>query len=96
MASTDPQLYTLARSLGDKAFVQPNHTGHSDLDELKAAMGKIDQAFGSTTNQIQALYPATNLRTAMLAHIKTGAPNLTNAEAGMALALWALHEAGLL
>jgi len=72
-------------------------TAHSDLDELKSAVGAIDTAMESTGNQIvSAGYGSTDLEVALLTEAKAVAPDLTNQEAGVLLAYWALKRVGLL
>jgi len=94
MALTDPELYEIARQFSRRIFAAA--TAHSDLDQLKTAVGRIDTGMNVTTNQLQSAYPATAVKIAFLTDIKAQAPNLTTQEAGIALAYWALHEVGLL
>jgi hypothetical protein len=95
MAQTDPQLYDIARKLADRIFAWPV-VGHSNLTALHNAAQQIDTAMNATTNQVQAAYPATVLKIALLNYAKIGAPNLTTQQAAIALAFWALEEVGLL
>ena len=95
MALTDPEITTLARELARRIFPE-DVTAHSDRTALKAAIAAIDQGMEATTNQITSQYPATVLKIALRDHIVAAAPNFTNEQAGIALALWALNEVDLL
>lgn len=96
MALSDAVQTVLAKALAGTIFTSNNATGHSNLDQLKAAVDAIDDGMKATGNQIAALYPTTQLRLALLAEAQSGAANLTIQEAGVALAYWALNEVGLL
>lgn len=96
MAMTDAEQYEVARELVDRIFVQPGVTAHADLDDLKAAVGAIDTAMNATTTQVEAAYPGVVTKTAFLSYAQAQASGLTAQEAGVALALWALKEVGLL
>lgn len=94
MAMTDAELTEIVYKLVKVIFV--NATAHSDRDQLKAAVDKIDDVMGATGNQIvSAGYGTTALEQAMLTECRTGAPNLTQQEAGAALAIWAMKRVGM-
>lgn len=95
MALTDQEITTVARELAKRIYMQ-GVTADSNRTALKAAIQAIDQGMEATTNQIQTQYPATVLKVALRDHIKASAPNFTNQQAGVALALWALNEVGLI
>ena len=96
MALTTEQTAVVARKLGIKLYQDAGGTADGDLDDLKAAITTIDGGMDATCNQVAALYTTTKLKLALLQHIQAQAPNLTNQQAGVALALWSLNEVGLL
>jgi len=96
MAMTDEELYAVTREWVGRIFVQPGATATSGVDQLKAALQKIDQAMGATGNQIvSAGYGTTVLEQAILAECRSVAPNLTAQQAGIALALWTMKRVDL-
>jgi len=96
MALTDPEIAKIAGHLAQQIFNTPNVTAHSSTTALKAAVQAVDDLMNATTNQLQGVYPGTVVKLAIRDHARTGAPNLTNAEAAKVLALWAFNEVGLL
>ena len=96
MAMTDAQLRSVAVELARRIFVTAAATAHSDLDDLKLAIQKIDTAMNATTTQVEAAAPGVVLKVALRDEIQTAAANLTNSEAGIAVAYWALKETGLI
>lgn len=70
-------------------------TADKNLDDLKAVIQKIDQGMDSSTNQVSNLYPNQKLKLALLDHARSANAALTVYEAAVALAYWALREAGL-
>lgn len=96
MAMTDAEIREVAAALGQQIFVALAATAHSNLAELKQAVQNIDDAMNASCNQAATQHGAKLVKTALRDEAQTGASNLTNAEAAMALAYWALKEAGLL
>lgn len=96
MALTDPEITVIARELAERIFVQSAVTAHSDKATLKSVISALDTALGATTTQVENAYSGVVLKIALRNYAQINAPNLTNQEAGVALALWALHEVGLL
>ena len=95
MALSATEITDLARLLGRRIFDDTGAFGHTDVPGLKAAIAAIDTAMDATTNQAVAAFPATPIKSALLQFIQADAPNLSTQEAGVALALWALHAVGL-
>ena len=95
MALSAAQIETVARELAARIFTE-SVTAHSDVTALKAAISAIDTGMDATTNQAATLYPGATIKAALRTRVQDNAPNLTTQEAGVALALWALHEVGLL
>lgn len=97
MAMTDQEKTDVAVELIRRIFVSPNVTAHGNLDDIKAAIGKIDDAMGATINQIDSAgYGAITLEIVLKTEAQAGAVNLTTQQAGLALAYWALKRVGLL
>ena len=94
MAKTDQELTDIALEVAKEIFASA--TAHSDKTELKAAIQTLDNGMDATTDAIQGAHPGKDLKIAIRDHIKATSPNLTNQEAGVVLAYWALHEVGLL
>lgn len=96
MAQTNQQIKESAKELAERLFVQPNATATVDTTTLVNAVQKIDTAMNATTTQVQNAMPGVVLKTALLNYFKQSWPNATNQQAGIALALWALKEVGLI
>jgi len=96
MALTNPEIESIARVLTQRIYVLLNATATSDFDELKAAIQKIDQGMNATTTVLATARPGVVMKTAFWQEVQTVAPSITAQEGGVALALWALHEVGLL
>ncbi len=96
MAMTEQELYEIATELAKRIFVQATITAHSNLDQLKDAAEAIDTGMNATTNQLQTFYPGEVVKLAFLDYAKDQASDLTNQQAGIALAFWSLKEVGLL
>jgi hypothetical protein len=94
MAKTEQELIHIAKVVADEVFAAA--TAHSDKHELKAAVQALDNGMGAATDTIQSVHPGKVLKVAIRDHIQTTEPDLTNQEAGVILAYWALHEVGLL
>ena len=95
MAQSDTQLQKVARALVVRIYAAATATSHHI--QLRDAIGQIDSGMNATGNQIvTAGYGSTPLKTAMFQRMQTVAPNITGPQAAIALALWALEEAGLL
>ena len=97
MTVTTAQKQKIASELANRIFVNAKVTGHSNGDQIMAAIQAIDNGMEATLNQaVAASGGTTKVKIAFLNQAKSGAPNLTNQEAGLALALWALNEVNLL
>jgi len=97
MAQTDVQLHKVARALVQRIYVNPSVVANCNHTQIRAAVGEIDSGMNATGNQIvTAGFGTTPLKTAMFQRMQTVAPNITAQQAAIALALWALEEAGLL
>ena len=96
MAQSDAQLHKVARALVQRIYVNLSVVANCNHTQIRDAIGQIDSGMNATGNQIAALYPTTALKTAMFQRMQTVAPNITGQQAAVALALWALEEAGLL
>lgn len=94
MALTAPELETLGRELARRIFPHGT-TAHSNLSDLKDAIDAIDTAMAATTNQAATAKSGMTIKAALLEFIQDDVPALSAQEAGVALALWALHEAGI-
>lgn len=97
MPLTDTEIGELGYELVQRIYVTPNKTSTHTVQEIKAAMAKIDTAMNATGQQIvNAGYGATALEQALLAECQSAAPDLTVPEAAIALMLWTAKRAGLL
>lgn len=97
MAQTDAQLEQVAREIVSRIFVAANATAHSSHAQIKAAIQAIDTGMDATLNQaVTQSGGTTKVKIAFLNQAKAGAPNLTNQQAAVAMAMWALKEAGLI
>jgi hypothetical protein len=96
MALDDAQITTLARALGERIFVRSNTLAHSNLDNLKAAVQRVDQIMDATTNQAATLRPATTIKALFREEIKAVAGNLSNQDAAIALVIWVADAAGII
>jgi hypothetical protein len=96
MALTQEEIDDAARKTIERIFVADNVTAHSTFPDIVAAMQAIENGMNATTDAAATAYPVTPVKNAFLEYARTGAPNLTVQEGGIALAYWALKTVGLL
>lgn len=82
-----------AREFAERLFVRPNATAQYSIDDLATAIGAIDDFMegpASALNNAQTVMQ--NLNTALPPGFRG---NATTQQKAAALALWAMHRAGM-
>jgi len=94
MAQTDQQRTEAARELVKKMFLETNATATLNLDDVKAAIVFLD-------NAMDALPSAFNQTKTIKQNLALGLPEpfksiATTEQKGLAMAIWAMKEVGLI
>lgn len=96
MAQTISQIERIARNVASKIYVDLDATAEYNLSQIVNAVQAIDNAMNATVDQASAAgYGSDQIKVAMFHEMQNSMPGITVKQAAIALALWALEEAGL-
>lgn len=97
MTLNTQQKQTAANELAKKIFRELNVTAHSDGDDLIATINSLDTAMAMIINTVPAAWETKTFKAALIDNLpEPFQSNSTATQKAMALALWAMAEAGII
>lgn len=96
MALTDQEKRDAAKLLAFEIFQKLSTIAHSDTDNLIAAIGSIDTAMATVINDVPVAWGTKTIKQALIDNLpEPFQANSTAAQKAIALAMWAMEEAGI-